>query len=398
MGGVTESRLSLDRIQSPPAQLRAWSVVIVALIAITGSLSALAALRMSSATDTIDNSTGALLTGSQELIASLAEADAANTSVFLAGGSEADRQRRLVYETAVERSARQLERLAARTPIENAADHERLEGLSADLVGYVSDVEQTLADPDTRALRTLIDDVGGETGMIAEAAQVSTAADAQLDDDIAAGETLTLIALVASVAALLALGVAQLRLANRTQRRINPGLLAATLVMVGLAAWLTIAAFGRLSDLNAARADGYESIAASAELQIEGFGYKTLDAANQLSARDFDPSERLELADSVRARIATLGDLADSERERAAVDSVATRWERFVDSGGDNTAFNGFTTSLEAVLLGNRDQFEAGVDSASARLEWLFLGSIVLALAAAGATLAGYQPRINEYF
>ena len=63
-----------------------------------------------------------------------------------------------------------------------------------------------------------------------------------------------------------------------------------------------------------------------------------------------------------------------------------------------NDDFNGFNTTLEAILLSNRDQFDLGVQSANERLRFLTIAMVLLPLLGAALVLAGYQPRINEYW
>ncbi len=399
MGAVTRPFLSPERLYSPPARLRTWSVALVALIALSGTFSAIAAVRMGSATDSIRDSTGPLLIGSQELIASLAEADASNTSVFLAGET-GDRQSRLAYETAMDRAARQIERLAARTPIEDTDDHERLEAIGGDLITYAASVEGTLdgVGDDVAELARAIDFVGGDGGMIDNAAAVSETATARLDGDISAGLIPTGIAVVLLIITVIGLVIAQRSLAARTRRRFNLGLLFSTVLVIALGVWLLLAAAGRAVDLQSARDDGYQAIETTAEIQRVGFEFKTRDAAARVGAQSFGDGARRELASQVTDQIDGLLAASDNEREAAAAQSLRTRWDRFVLGDGTTTDFTGFTTSLEAALLENRDQFDAAVESASRRSAWLFIGSILLALAASAAALAGYQPRINEYY
>ena len=110
--------------------------------------------------------------------------------------------------------------------------------------------------------------------------------------------------------------------------------------------------------------------------------------------------------------------LADTPREAASAEALSIRWERYLQTSDDlasalasgnearaaeivagdgNQAFTGFNTTIEAGLLANRDQFESGVDSASNRLRWLLLGSILLPLFAALLAWFGYEQRIGEY-
>lgn len=110
---------------------------------------------------------------------------------------------------------------------------------------------------------------------------------------------------------------------------------------------------------------------------------------------------------------------SDTVRELSAANLLQTRWDRYVATSdaidqqlglgngpaaralaieASNDDFNGFNTGLEAVLLSNRDQFNLGVESANDRLRWLTIGMVLLPLLGVVFVLAGYQPRINEYW
>ena len=111
--------------------------------------------------------------------------------------------------------------------------------------------------------------------------------------------------------------------------------------------------------------------------------------------------------------------MSDSPRERALAVEVNTRWNRYllasgviaqrvnasnfdqarIDvSGEGNQTFNGFNTSLEALLLINQEQFDTSVTSAASRLAWLNYGVLIIPFLAGIAAWLGYRPRINEYF
>ena len=141
-----------------------------------------------------------------------------------------------------------------------------------------------------------------------------------------------------------------------------------------------------------------------------------------IGTSDFPTGERLEFEERVRFLIDDVASNSDTLRERAAADEVGTRWLRYVitseaiadaiqDGGEDGAAqarliainegnrdFNGFNTAVEALLLSNRDQFDGLVASAENRLNFISLGLIALPLLAVLFVLAGYQPRINEYW
>lgn len=420
---MTQSVLSTDRLRSTPAILRTWSIAIAALLVVLAIVGAVTATQLVSSTDEIDQNTGPVLISTQGLVASVAEADAANTAVFLSGVNE-DRQQRRLYETALDRAPRQIEQISARLG-DDTTSRTALQTVASQLTVYSGVAERARLGnvsgipSATDDLQTTLDLVSGPTGMLSNIETVTARTQDRLDDDISAGTIPLVITLALAAVVLVVLLIAQIRLRARTKRTINLGLLLATLTVIGLAVWLIAANLGRTLDLNEARDEGYDSIALTAELQTAAFDFKTDEAASIIGASSLSEAERSSKAAEVDALLESIRAAAGSDREQAAASELSTRWSRYLAtsdeiaallSGGDgataralaigagNRDFNGFNTTVEAVLLANRDQFDESVDSAANRLNWLLVGMIVLPLVAAAFALAGYQSRINEYW
>lgn len=419
---VTQSWLSTNRLRTTPAILRTWSVVITFLLLLAALLAFVAARQFVAGAEQIEQNTGPVLISTQGLVASLAEADAANTAVFLSGENE-DRQQRSLYETALSRAPQQIEDISSGIG-NDTASHDSLKEVASQLTEYAGLVERARlgnlagsADA-TSDLQASIELVSGPNGMLANAQLVTDRTQATFDDDVSSGTIEWAGAVGVLVVAILVLVVAQGRLKKRTNRLVNPALLLATVCVVGLLIWLVLAQIGRVSDLDVARENGYDSIALTAELQTAAFDYKTQEARAiiQGSASALPGDESLTSIDSLLAELAAE---ADNEREVSAIEGLRTRWNRYVATsdtirasltagdtdgarataiGNGNTDFNGFNTTVESVLLANRDQFNASVSSATNRLRWLQLGALMLPLIAAVLALAGYQTRINEYW
>jgi hypothetical protein len=423
---VTQSAFSTDRLRTTPAILRAWSVAIVALLAISAVLSVLAARDFQNSATQIEENTGPVLISTQGLVASIAEADAANTAVFLSassGGVE-DRQQRRLYETAVSRAPQQIEDISSGIG-DDETSHDTLKDVASQLTRYTGLVERarlgnvlTSADA-TADLEDSFDLVSGSDGMLANAALVTERTQNRFDEDITAGTIAFIAALGALAVTLIVMFIAQTRLKRRTKRLLNPSLVLGFLSVLSLAVWLVVAYDGRTQDLQAARDNAYDSIALTADLQTTAFDFKSREAASIIGADPAAGDTRFELADAVLVLLNDLTSQADSDRESAAVTSLKTRWSRYVETSDDisallsagdlenaralaigdgNRDFNGFNTTVESVLLANRDQFNASVQSATNRLNWLLLASILLPILAAAFALAGYQARINEYW
>ena len=424
---MSEREALLDRMLpaslSTPARMRAWSVLLVALIAGLAVVLVLSVDRLEADADRIQDSTGPVLITSQGLVASLAEADAANTAVFLSGDIEDRRQRRL-YEQAVGRAPEQIEQISARIGSDDVA-HEALQALGSQLVTYSGLVErarlgnQQNLDGAVGDLSASVALVGGEAGMLSEVAIVTERAQQALDDDISVAFLSYLGLILLIVVLIVLLVVAQRWLTKRTRRTLNLPLVLATLLIGILAVWMIAAPALRSADFDEAQDRGYSSIAATAALQAETFGFKTQESTAVITGVAMDNAARQNRLSQVEAQIGRVRSLADSDRERAAVDELQVRWQRYLEASdaindaliaddvsgatqlaitAGNGDFNGLNTAIESVLLDNRDQFNEAIESAAARLDYLVFGTVVIALLASACVLFGYQRRINEYW
>jgi len=404
-------------------------------------VSAVATSRMRSATQRAESTSGPVLVATQQLVASLAEADAAASAAFLSGQNEDPEQRRL-YEQALARSGQQVEEIAALAGdddtirpvlarisfqvtryaglIEAARATNRIPSAAADANGYL-----------VSAVRLADQVVKGDVRTLTDAAQAS------LRRDQDRRPSAFLIALLVLVAVLVVLGVGQAMLIRVSRRVLNVPLVLATAASVAALGWLAVAGQRSGTSIDDARRDGYDSIVVTAQLGSAGFGAK---AAETLAVITGDPGQRAE-ADASAQSVATspitpgvvaairrgegrgapgglIGDAAesaDSPRERAAVAEVAIRWQQYVDTvailrgaggaaaaraiavGPANSTFNGFNFSVQAVLGQNRDQFLSGLGSAADRTTSVPTGVLLLLVGALGAMFWGFQLRINDY-
>lgn len=394
--------------------------VLLVLVAIAGAVTA---QELVSSTNQIEDNTGPVLISTQGLVASVAEADAANTAVFLSGANE-DRQQRRLYETALDRAPRQIEDISARLG-DDETSHDTLKSVASQLNEYSGLVERARLGnvsgigSATTDLQAALDLAGGANGILSNVDTVTQRTQDRLDDDISSATIPLVITFALLAIATIVLVIAQIRLRARTKRTLNLGLVLATVTVVVLGVWLAAANVGRTVDLNEARDDGYDSIALTAQLQTAAFDFKTNEAAAIIGTAAFTGDSRQTSVEQVDTLLSEIRTAAGSERERAAANELTVRWERYLltsieiagqlDAGDIEAArasaigagsrdFNGFNTTVESVLLANRDQFDESVKSAANRLNWLLVGMIGLPLLAAAFALGGYQTRINEYW
>jgi hypothetical protein len=451
--------LALWSTATTPARLRLLSLVVLAATVLAAVVSVFGAVVLTGSTDQLRSGSGPALVATQEVFSSLAEADAAATAAFLSGRDE-DREQRRLYEDALARSAQQLTEVA-RLVGNSDAGRAAVRDLAARLTTYAGLVETArtyerngLPGGDavlTQAIGVARDGIGPDIDALTATTQ------RRFDGDDGAGRPWLLAGAGLTAVAVIVLIGTQIYVGRVSRRVLNLPLLAATLLLVGAGAWLVVAASRQDADLQAARSDGYASIALTSQIQTLAYQARADEslsligpvapagtgggaAASEQSsvargqASVDDELAKLagapvtqELVDAARAgRLdrepsGLLYDLArgaDSPRERAATAEVLVRWGRYADqraalraaaqSGGRDqavavavgpasSAFNGFNVSVERVLADNQAQFDQGLSAARQRLRGLRVGLAAVPVLAALVALWGLQLRIDEY-
>lgn len=418
------------RFQNTPGRLRLFAIIVTALIALAGLAAFALASQVTSNTDRIDESTGPVLISTQQMLSSLAEADAAATSVFRSGLNE-DREQRQLYIDALERATAEHETVA-RLVGDDPVSHESLQRISSLLVTYSGVIENARlanrqglpsADAQLSSAISIVRD-----GITPEVERITTRAQERLDTE-SSNDTF-LLAIGALLLAALVVVIALLYLARRFRRLLNLPLVAALIVLVVLAGWLAVSFGSQRSALTDARTQGYESIRLTAEIQSNAFRYKANDATETFSDAEAIALSSEDIVDidiegarggvgmTTTGLLPDLAIAADSARERAAVAEVAERWQRYLDTsrelraaaagndvetanaiatGPGTAAFNGFNTAVESVLAQNQTQFVDAVNEADDLLRYVRLVIPLATLIAALLAWWGFSQRIRDY-
>lgn len=435
MTGLVERLRRL--VATTPGRYRVWSVGLAALLILTAIAGALVGATMASSTDRLRSNTGPVLVATQDVVASLAEADAAASAAFLSGTDE-DPEARRSYEQALERASRQLEEVSSLIGDDERA-HDALGDLGVLVTRYAGLVESARAlqasgatAADERLVEAL-DLLGAAVGD--RAADLTAATEERLADDAASPVVGVAVAVALAALAVAALVAVQLALARRTRRLVNPGLLLATVLVVVAGGWLLAGHLRARADLDDARVDGYESIVVTAGIQVDGQRARTdetvalitgdrdrLDDADEAAGRLTDRPVTDDAVTRARAGedldlVGRLGDAAaraDSPRERAATAELLVRWQRYAEAserlrgasaeearaiavGPAAATFTGFNAAVESVLGDNRAQLLDGFEAADGHVGPIALVALVLPLVAAVCALGGLQLRIAEY-
>lgn len=395
------------------------AVVTTLVIVAAGAVSWVLTDRLVNETTEVATSTGEVLIATQQVSASFAEADAAAVSVHLAG-ADGNREQRRLFEQAIDRATSSLERVA-RLVGDDEPSHTALQNIAANTTEYAGLIEA--------ARLSSIEDLPGADAVLGTASalnrtQISPDVDtiarrASVRFDDQTSSQWYAVAIIVLVVVLAVLIGVQLLVSRRFRRLMNVPLALATVVVLVLVGASLRGFTTQQRAFDDAESEAFDAIQLSEQIQQTAYRHRALGTSAVL---DGSPVDLVDLE-------ATMGDgsfgllhdartVAGSDRERATVDELVARWERYLNEsarsqqalarddidgaqsiiqGSANSAFNGFNTTVEAALLDNREQFLAQLDTASDSLQWLrgliLAGSLVAALCA----WWGFAQRIGEY-
>lgn len=419
------------RATTTPAKLRLLLVGLVALCLIWGGLAAWAVSeRASGANDVVGTSEPLSLDG-QQIYRALSDADATAASAFLSGGLEplAARQR---YQADIARAASHLESATA------AAGHSPvardLATLSAGLPVYTGEVETARADNrlglplGAAYLREASSLMRGT--LLPAARNVSVQANEQLAaaSGRATGLPLAVVLLVAAVVVGYVLYRAQRWLLWRTHRRLNPGLVVASVAAAVSLIWLVIALTVGRADLLQARDHGSAPVAALAQADIAALQARADESLTLIDASGDDsfqadylavqhrlgPGPGTLLTDAVIAARGSPGAvLAAAAATTATAWYAAHRTVRFLDDNGKHTQavhlvtargpghsgtlFARLDSSLTGAISADQVVFRSNAVAGRDAFAGLEVGVIVLALIMAAGCARGLGKRLAEY-
>jgi hypothetical protein len=413
------------RATNTPGWYRLAGAVAVILIVAFAALAATAAGTARASSATIESNVAPSLIAVQNLSASVAEANAAATAVFLSGATgEEDRPRRVLYLDARQRAARQVAEVAGLTGDDPVAD-EALQRIAVALTDYSARIDASRTanrlgdDAADDTLRSALDLTGTEiAGAVAD---LTDHDQALFDDNAGRGSILTVAAFAVGAVAVVALVWIQFGVFHRSNRLFNIGLVAATVLLAVTLALGWSGSATRVLALDNARSGGYDSIVTTSRLQSSAYQLQSqlsLGLLGEAGPTTTDGDDPQSLITALDAEVAAVRAEADSTREQAAADELAVRWERYrqvaesitssstvgtsaeavaLFQGAGLSTFNGFNTSIESVLSDNRTQFSDGVAVAASSVDLLPWFSLILPALAAVATVLGIQSRLRDY-
>jgi hypothetical protein len=412
------------RWETTPEKLRLVQVLLVLACLLTGVAAAAALQARANATRDIEDRTEPLAADAVDVYRALANADATVATDFLStsrdGGSE--------YIRDIEEAAKGLARAATLTA-RDSLTADRILDIAAQLPAYTVLAEGALAaerTDDERASSLREPSSLMQSTILRRAETFYRIESERLDAQYRRAAALPVVALVAGAASVLALLGAQLMMARRTRRMVNLGLAGATLAVLALAVWWTVAVSASGDHLADSRrrsqavsdALGPAQIAArqaraseilalvardphlyepdfSARMQRlarnDGAG-GALGAAHYLVSEQAGRKTVADTVDHARAWRAAHGEIV--ELQKVGRHGEATALGRH---GSAAAAFTAIDKALADAVTRERFAFRTDVNQAQKALTGLVPGTVAGMVAAAAAAALGVGQRLKEY-
>ncbi|MEU9097471.1 hypothetical protein [Streptomyces sp. NPDC048361] len=414
-----------------PGRLWIIGTVVAVLVVAFGAVTAWEVSDRAAAADDVVSRSQPLSADAASIYRSLADADTAAASGFLAGGQEPlDVRKR--YDTDIATASRLLVKAAANST-GSAESAQQIATLNEQLPLYNGLIEQA------RANNRQGFPVGGaylrfanqkmSASLLPAAQKLYEAETGRLYDDYDQADTWPYAATVLGLVALGGLVWVQRRNYLRTNRVFNHGLLAATAASTVVMLWLVVGHAVASSDLSASRAHGQESLkvlndARISSLQARANENLTLVARGAVLTSDGKDQYEAQFAREMSTLGDKLGaakDLADDTAGRTPVTEAKAdmdAWQqrhtaaRKTDDSGDydgalsqvlaakgstGECFDKVDRQLDAAIAHEQHQFTTAASDGRGALTGLPVGAAVLAVLAAAGAGVGVSRRLAEY-
>ncbi|WP_414079967.1 hypothetical protein [Streptomyces sp. KN37] len=426
-----------------PGRLRIIGAVLALLVVAFGAVTTWQMTERSTAADDVLRRSQPLSADAAAIYRSLADANTAASSGFLAGGQEpaAVRDR---YERDIERASQKLATAAAAAGSDSSSAT-AVGKLNKLLPQYTGLIERARANnrqglPLGGAYLRYANDKM-QTQMLPAAEKLYKAENARLTSDYGDAKPYPWFAISLGVLALAALAWAQRRNYRRTNRVFNHGLLAATAATTVVLLWLVVGHTFARSGLNDSYDHGVRSLNVLNDARISSLkargdenltlvsrGAETTEVAGETEDK-FDVSYRAQMkrlggAESgLLGRAADLADDPDGERPVAEAAKNVGVWKdrhkeaRSSDDSGDyqgaldkviggkngrgaqptGECFDNVDAALDRALRHEQQEFKRAATDGRGAMTGLPVGAAVLAVLGAAGAVLGIGRRLSEY-
>jgi hypothetical protein len=421
------ARLGLARRTTP---VRLWSaaIAIAVLALLTGLVAALATSERQGATTAAWQNAEPLMVTAQAVDTSLSDAGTTAGASFLQGRLEPPAlQRRYNSDLAL---ASADVAVAAREAGSDPAVAQSLQTLSTDLpvyAGIVQDADFNERQASYPLAAAYIAEANNlmRTAILPAAASVYGTESGRLADDQSQGGSplIAILAVLAFLALLFVLVVAQRWLSRRFHRTWNVALAVATVIVLALGIWLTVALTSQTNGVNSALVNGSRPVSTFTQARILALRARADDELTLLT-RDSDPTYQSDYV-STAAALAHLLDSPASSTGSSAAHQLARAKAAFASyssvhgeirrddkandlSGAVALASGSASGQLPAIssdlnsdlsdgISASQGTFANTTSGAASDLDGLIWGLAIGAVLVAALVLLGFRPRIAEY-
>ena len=400
---------------STPGRMALVAVVLIAALLAVGVAASTMVSERQSRLETLRSHTDPLADAAQRIYGALSLANTTAATAFLSGGVEPHDVRDR-YDAAIGQASASLVTASNGVSPSDIRSLTLLTDLSNQLALYTGIVATARAN--NRAGRPIGVAYLGESSVLMQQDILPSAErlyQTQSDAVIASGRSAgtSRVVMAAAVLVLVVLVLAQASLARRSHRRLNPGLVVASVLMAVLAVWLTAAGLASTRAVTGARTEGGEPLNAAVTARILAQQARA-DEILGLLKRGSDTLADIKFDE----RTAQLGWLLDEHQVDGAADALRG-WVRSNDqlrhklASGDypgavaiarddepqdsTVQFTRLDTALRDDITRLRDQQREGIAHAYTALNLLPAGAAAIGVLSALAVAAGIAPRLSEY-
>ncbi|WP_443059879.1 hypothetical protein [Streptomyces sp. NBC_00467] len=433
-GALDEAK---DRLRTAattePGRLQIIGAVLAALVVVFGAVTAFEISDRAAAADDVLSRSQPLSADAASVYRSLADADTAASSGFLAGADKEPPGVRERYEKDIALASKLLIKAATNTDSDSESGRQ-IATLNEQLPVYTGRIE-TARTYNRQGLP-----LGGAylrfaneqmTKVLLPAAQkLYDAETARLDQDDADARYWPVLSLVLGVAALGGLVWAQRRNYRRTNRVFNRGLVAATAASTVVLLWLAVGHTVARAELNDAREHGQKSLKVLNDARIDSLKARanenlvlvargavlTDDGKNDKYETEFSSGMKelgagleaaRKLADDKEGRdpVTVASNSMDEWKKRHVSASSTDRsgdYEGAVDKvigpkASTGECFDLVDDALETALAHEQSEFTRAAEDGRGALGGLPIGAAVLAVLGAAGAILGINRRLSEY-
>jgi hypothetical protein len=405
----------VDFLRATPGRMALVAVLLIAALLAVGATASKTVFDRQGQLETQRSHTEPLADAAQRIYGALSLANTTAATAFLSGGVEPQDVRDR-YDAAIGQASAGLVTASNGVSPNDTHSLTLLTDISNQLAVYTGIVATARAN--NRAGRPIGVAYLSESSALMQQYLVPSAERlyaSQSDAVIASGRSIgpSRVVIAAAVLVLVLLVLSQVALARRSRRRLNPGLVLASVLMAVLVVWLTVAGQVSTQAATTARTHGGEPLDTAVSARILAQQARAEEILGLLK-RGSDPMSDMRFDE----RTAQIGWLLDEHRVDGAADALRG-WMRSHDeirqklAAGDYPAavamardddpqhstaqFTRLDSALRDDITRLRDRQRDGIAQAYTALNLLPPGAAAISVLAALAVAAGIAPRLSEY-